>query len=137
MVGAVLANQVASDLPKQAARLARELPLAVRPQFLAFWLHAEHSSQKFGAGQQIHIKSGADALPSLTQLLISVSHAVFANAFLTGARSALALVAVVLALGVPGCLLLRRRRRQPEPSRVDDRRGEIEEPIVRPLSAVR
>jgi EmrB/QacA subfamily drug resistance transporter len=137
VVGAVLANQVAAELPKQAQRFALQVPITARPKFLAFWLHAGHSAQRFGAGQQIHIQPMPGASAALMRLVIAAARSTFANAFLNGARPALGVVAVVLALGVPGSLVLRRHRLLPEPDE-----GEVGPPPVRkpqdarPLSEV-
>ncbi len=99
VVGAVLANRVAADLPRQAARHVTQLPADLRPQFLAYWRAAGASVQQFGAGQTMHFGVPVHASPETARQIAAVYRDTFASAFLNGARPALSAVAVALVAG--------------------------------------
>jgi hypothetical protein len=96
VVGSVLANGVATELPRQAARLAAQLAPALRGHFVSGFQAASHGAQNFGAGQ-----AHGTALPAGTPHVVAVrlaalSHDVFGQAFLNAARPSLAICAIVV-----------------------------------------
>jgi EmrB/QacA subfamily drug resistance transporter len=100
VVGAILANTVASDLPKQAARVAGQVPAKFRGQFLAGFRHAGSGAQNYGAGQTQGAKLPPGTSPTVAHQLSTLAHEVFAQAFLNGVRPALASSVAALALAV-------------------------------------
>src|SRR5437868_5528706 len=51
VIGSVLANGVATALPRQAAQLAAQVPPAFRGHFVSAFERASHGAQNFGVGQ--------------------------------------------------------------------------------------
>jgi EmrB/QacA subfamily drug resistance transporter len=103
VVGAVLTNQVAAELPRQAARFVSQLPPQARAQFLAHWQAASHSTQQFGAGQTVSFQPAAGVSPEVARQIAAVYQQTFANAFLNGARPAL--LVIVIALGIAAAIV--------------------------------
>ena len=103
VIGSVLANRVASELPARAAQLAYQLPPAARGAFVARFQRASHGAQNFGARQ-----SGvADPPHSAAHHLAALSHEVFAQAFLNAARPSLVICSGILLLATGFALGLR------------------------------
>jgi hypothetical protein len=108
VIGSVLANRAASELPGQAARLASQVPAPFRSRFVAGFQRASHDSQNFGVGQGHGSAISPHASAATTQRLAILSHDVFGQAFLNAARPSLAicggvlLLAAVLATGLRG-----------------------------------
>jgi EmrB/QacA subfamily drug resistance transporter len=98
VIGSVLANRVASELPVQAANLASQVPAAYRGPFVAGFQRASHDSQSFGIGQAPAVRIGADPTHTVAQHIAAVSHEVFGQAFLNAARPSLAICAGILVL---------------------------------------
>ena len=98
VIGSVLANGVASQLPRQATDLAARVPSPYRPQFVAGFERASHSAQNFGVGQSHGAALSSHPSPAVAQHLTTLSHEVFGQAFLTAARPSLAICAGVLLL---------------------------------------
>ena len=106
VIGSVLANRVAGELPEQAVRFAPQVPAPLRGRFLAGFQRASHDSQNFGVGQA----HGTSVSPhtAAAQHLATLSHDVFGQAFLNAARPSLAicggvlLLAALLAVGLRG-----------------------------------
>jgi hypothetical protein len=99
VVGAVLANQVAADLPRQAARLVSQLPPQARAHFLAYWQAASHSVQQFGAGQTVSFQPAPGMPPAVARHIAAVYQQTFAQAFLNGRHPALIVIVVALCAG--------------------------------------
>jgi MFS family permease len=98
VIGSILANGVASELPARASRLAAQLPTPYRGQFVAGFERASHASQSFGIGQSHTAALSSDPPPAVTQQLATLSHEVFGQAFLNAARPSLAICAGILLL---------------------------------------
>jgi MFS family permease len=119
VIGSVLANQVASGLPAQAARLAAQVPTPLRGQFLAGFRQASHASQSFGIGQARTAALSSDPSPAVAHRLAVVSHEVFGQAFLNAARPSLAICAAVLLLAAALAVGLRGGRSAEAARRAD------------------
>jgi EmrB/QacA subfamily drug resistance transporter len=126
VIGSVLANRVASQLPIQAAGLASQVPAAFRGQFLAGFQRASHDSQNFGVSQSPKVVS-SDPSHAVTQHLATISHEVFGQAFLNAARPSLAICAGILVLSAVFATAFRggrtaaaARQEQPEPAVVEE-----------------
>jgi predicted MFS family arabinose efflux permease len=96
VIGSVLANRVASELPVQATHVTSQVLPAFRGRFVAAFERASQGAQNFGAGQ-----SHGTALPPQTphavaQQLAALSHEAFGQAFLNAARPSLAICAAVV-----------------------------------------
>jgi EmrB/QacA subfamily drug resistance transporter len=108
VIGSVLANRAASELPGQAARLASQVPAPFRGRFVAGFQRASHDSQNFGVGAGHGSAIAPHASAATTQHLAILSHDVFGQAFLNAARPSLAicggvlLLAAALAAGLRG-----------------------------------
>jgi EmrB/QacA subfamily drug resistance transporter len=98
VIGSVLANRVATELPDRATHLASQLPAPFRDRFVAGFERASHQSQNFGIGQTHGAGISSDPSPVVTQQLAILSHDVFGQAFLNAARPSLAICAGVLVL---------------------------------------
>jgi MFS family permease len=98
VVGSVLANRVAAELPAQAASVAGQVPAPYRRQFLAGFDRASHSSQNFGVGQTHGAVLTSDPAGTVARQIAALSHEVFGQAFLNAARPSLVICAGVLAL---------------------------------------
>jgi MFS family permease len=98
VIGSVLANRVASELPVQAAHLASRLPASYRGRFVAGFERASHESQNFGVGQAHGAALSSDPPHTVAQQLGTLSHEVFGQAFLNAARPSLAICGGVLLL---------------------------------------
>lgn len=94
VIGSVLANRVAAELPLQASAVAPQVPAPYRPQFVAGFVRASHTSQNFGVGQT-HSASGP---ASVARHLAMLGHDVFGQAFLSASRPSLIICAGVLLL---------------------------------------
>ena len=100
VVGAVLTQQVATDLPRQAARVAGQVPPAFRGRFVAAFQGSGDSSQQFGAGQT-RLQNLPHNLPASTvNELSSLARGVFDHAFLNGMRPALLTASAALLVGM-------------------------------------
>ena len=98
VIGSVLANRVATELPLQVSRFAAQVPTAFRHQFVAGFERAARHAQDFGAGQSHGIASAAGTSHATARHLAALSHDVFGQAFLSAARPSLAICAGVLIL---------------------------------------
>ena len=95
VIGSVLANGVAVELPRQAARLAGQVAPAVRGRFVAAFQQASHGAQNFGVGQS-HGALPAGTPHAVAQQLAALSHDAFGAAFLNAARPSLAICAAIV-----------------------------------------
>jgi MFS family permease len=122
VIGSVLANQVARELPAQAVHFATQVPAPFRGQFVAGFQRASHASQSFGTGQAHTPALSADPSPAVSHHLATVSHEVLAQAFLNAARPSLAicgaalLLAALLAAGLRGGRSAEAARRADSPA---------------------
>ncbi|MGI8824334.1 MAG: MFS transporter [Chloroflexota bacterium] len=107
VIGSVLANRFAEELPKQAAGVAAQVPLGYRGHFVSAFQTASHGSQNFGAGQSTGGSLPAHASQAAAQHLATLGHEVFSQAFLNAARPSLAVAVVALIAGALFTTLLR------------------------------
>lgn len=98
VIGSVLANRVASELPVQAAAYAARLPAGLRGQFVASFRRASHGSQNFGTGQSHGVALTSDPPRAIMHQIAALSYDVFGQSFLSAARLSLILCAAVLLL---------------------------------------
>ncbi|HEX6509420.1 MAG TPA: DHA2 family efflux MFS transporter permease subunit [Chloroflexota bacterium] len=98
VIGSVLANRVASELPGEAVHFASQVPASYRGQFVAGFQKASHHAQNFGVDQSHSSVLSAPAPQAVAQRLAAASHDVFGQAFLNAARPSLAICAGVLLL---------------------------------------
>jgi len=121
VVGSVLANRVAGELPVQAVHVAARVALPWRDHFVAAFERASHGAQNFGAGQ-----SYAAALPpgtsqDVARQLAVLAHEAFGRAFLNAARPSIAICAGVVVLAVLFAGGLRGGRSAADARRVESR----------------
>ncbi len=99
VLGAVLTNQVANELPKQAARVAPQVPAPYRPYFIHALRSSGHGAQQFGAGQ-LHPRGLPSNIPAATvNQLTALTRDVFDHAFLNGMRPSIAVAIIALLTG--------------------------------------
>ena len=125
VIGSVLANRVASELPRQAAQLASQAPPALRGHFVAAFQRAGHSAQNFGVGQSHDAALASQTPHAVTGQMSALAHEAFGRAFLNAARPSLALCAIVVVIAALFASGLRggrsaERARRDEPSRLGD-----------------
>ncbi|MGA7911832.1 MAG: DHA2 family efflux MFS transporter permease subunit [Candidatus Dormiibacterota bacterium] len=108
-VGALLQSSLASNLKTEAINRAVALPQQFRQQFINGFSNAASGGLQVGAGQTgaaTHLPPGVPA--QVIQLLQSISHDVFVNAFLDALKSTLYLPIGVLLVGALATLMIRR-----------------------------
>jgi EmrB/QacA subfamily drug resistance transporter len=98
VIGSLLANRVASELPHQAARVASQVPAPVRGRFVAAFQTASQGAQDFGTGQSHGAVSPSDPPHALVQHVAALVHEVYGQAFLNAARPSLVICAGVVIL---------------------------------------
>jgi hypothetical protein len=109
-VGAIMQNQVASDLKEEAAKRAAGLPAAYRGQFVEGFQHAAKGGLEVGAGQQgiaQHLPANvpADVAGQLKQL----AGEVFSHGFVDAMKPTMGLPVLVVLIGAAACLGITRR----------------------------
>ena len=100
VIGSLLANRVATALPRQAAQLAAQVPPAFRGRFVSGFERASHGAQNFGVGQTHGAALPPDTPSTVVRQLAALSHDAFGQAFLSAARPSLAICAVVVVIAV-------------------------------------
>jgi EmrB/QacA subfamily drug resistance transporter len=119
VLGAVLTNQVAGELPKQAVRVAGQVPAQYRHYFIAALRSSGHGAQQFGAGQ-LHPRGLPASIPAATvQQLTALTREVFAQAFLNGMRAPMVVAIVALLLGALTATFMRGGRSAADARRVE------------------
>ncbi len=96
VIGSVLANRVASELPLQATHLATRVLPPFRGRFVAAFEQASQGAQNFGAGQAHDAALPTGTPHAVVQQLAALSHQAFGQAFLNAARPSLAICAAVV-----------------------------------------
>ena len=109
VVGAVLQNQLVTQLAAHAAAASTKLPPAYRQRFVQAFAQASQGGLQVGPGQ-----SGAAALPAgippaIAKQLQVIVHSVFTNAYVDTLRPTLAIPISLMVLGAVSTLLVRRR----------------------------
>ena len=109
-IGALLQNQLATDLHNRAVSFATQLPAQAQAPFVDGFSKAAKSGLEVGRGQ-----SGTNlALPAgipaqVAQQIQQVAHAVFIQAFVDAMRPTMALAIAVILLAAIGALWARNR----------------------------
>ena len=109
-IGALLQNQLATDLHNRAVSFATQLPTQAQAPFVDGFSKAAKSGLEVGRGQ-----SGTNlALPAgipaqVAQQIQQVAHAVFTQAFVDAMRPTMALAIAVILLAAIGALWARNR----------------------------
>jgi EmrB/QacA subfamily drug resistance transporter len=99
VLGAVLTNQVAGELPKQAIRVAGQVPAQYRHYFITALRSSGHGAQQFGAGQ-LRPRGLPSSIPASTvNQLIALTRDAFDHAFLNGMRAPMAVAIIALLIG--------------------------------------
>lgn len=112
VVGAVLQKQLVSNMQTGAGAAATQLPSSVRDQFIGAFANAGRSGLEVGRGQ-----SGVTPVPaglpgSDAHQILQLIHDVFVNAFVLSVRPALAVPAILMAVGAVCATLIVRRAAQ-------------------------
>jgi EmrB/QacA subfamily drug resistance transporter len=127
VIGAILANAVAHNLPSQASKVVHQLP----PQFQAAFTHmvlvASHSAQSYGTGQTRPAHIAAGTPPAVIREFGILTKFVFEHAFLDALRPSLAVCAAGLLLAALTATLLRGGKTAHDARRVD---VPAEEPVA-------
>ena len=104
-VGALLQNQLASDLHTQAVHFAARVPKAYQAKFIAGFSHVSSGGFQVGRGQTgAHLPKNLPA--HVVQQLQALAEAVFKHAFLDAMKPSLSLAIGVLVLGAVVALFM-------------------------------
>ncbi|HKF18068.1 MAG TPA: DHA2 family efflux MFS transporter permease subunit [Candidatus Dormibacteraeota bacterium] len=109
IAGAVLQNRLASALHERALADAPQLPPQLRQGFVSGFADAAGSGLEVGRGQSGGVQLPARLPPQAMQLVQRLAHDVFANAYTTAMRPALAVAVAGLLIGALSCGLIARR----------------------------
>lgn len=107
VVGAVLANSVAHNLPVQASHVVKRLPAQMQVPFLHIVTVSSHSSESFGTGQQRKVPPIPGAPLQAIRMMGGLLKYVFDHAFLDALRPSLLACAAALLLAALTATLLR------------------------------
>src|SRR6266571_5354521 len=116
-IGALLQNQLATDLHNRAVSFATQLPAQAQAPFVDGFSRAAKGGLEVGRGQSgtsLALPAGIPA--QLAQHIQQVAHAVFTQAFVDAMRPTMALAIVVILLAAIGALWTRN-----QPSRIQSR----------------
>ena len=111
VIGAVLQNQLASQLHDQAVAYSSQVPAAFRGRFVDGFSHAASSGFQVGAGQTGGAQLPAGVPAAVVHSLQTLFKTVFDVAYTNAVRPTLAVSIVVLAIGAVSCLFLERRQK--------------------------
>ena len=120
VVGAVLANSVAHNLPVQAAKVAPRLPQQFRAVFTHAVQSASGSSQSYGAGQKQSVPIPPGTPIAVVREVGGLMKYVFDHAFLDALRPSLLACAAALLLAALTATLLRGGRSAHDARRVEE-----------------
>src|SRR6266581_1634285 len=116
-IGALLQNQLATDLHNRAVSFATQLPAQAQVPFVDGFSRAAKGGLEVGRGQSgtsLALPAGIPA--QLAQHIQQVAHAVFTQAFVDAMRPTMALAIAVILLAAIGALWTRN-----QPSRIQSR----------------
>ncbi|HYM96525.1 MAG TPA: hypothetical protein VET26_04435, partial [Candidatus Sulfotelmatobacter sp.] len=111
-IGALLQNQLATDLHARAVGYASQLPSPARAPFVGGFSQAARAGLQVGRGQTGTSGSLPAGIPTqLAQQIQHVAHLVFSQAFVDAMRPTLALAMAVILVAAVGSLAARHRGR--------------------------
>jgi len=109
-IGALLQNQLATDLHNRAVTFATQLPAQAQAPFVDGFSRAAKAGLEVGRGQSgTSLTLPAGILPQVAQQIQQVAHAVFTQAFVDAMRPTMALAIVVILVAAVGALWARNR----------------------------
>jgi hypothetical protein len=125
-IGALLQNQLATDLHHRAVGFATQLPVQAQAPFIDGFSRAAKAGLQVGRGQSgTNLKVPAGTPAQVVAQVQQVAHAVFTQAFVDAMRPTMALAIAVILLAAIGALWARnqpsgahRRNAQPEEASV-------------------
>jgi MFS family permease len=107
-IGALLQNQLASDLHNRAVSYATQLPAQAQAPFVDGFSKAAKAGLQVGRGQSGTSLSLPEGIPApVAQQIQQVAHAVFTQAFVDAMRPTMALAIVVILAAAVGALWAR------------------------------
>ena len=106
VVGAILYNQLATDLKGQAIKYAAQLPAKARDGFINGFSHAASGGLQVGRGETGAGHIPGNVPPALKHQMNVLAGDVFDHAFLLAMKPALAVCIVVLVLGAGATLFM-------------------------------
>lgn len=109
VIGAVLQNQLVSNMQTGAGAAATRLPPSVRDQFIRAFANAGRNGLEVGRGQSGGAPVPAGIPASAAHQVVQLIHEVFVNAFVLSVRPALAVPAILMAIGALCATLIVRR----------------------------
>ena len=113
-IGALLQNQLATDLHRRAISFATQLPVAAQSPFVDGFSRAAKSGLEVGRGQSGTNVPLPAALPAqLAQQIQHVAHLVFTQAFVDAMRPTMALAIGVILVAAVGAFAVRNRPSRP------------------------
>jgi EmrB/QacA subfamily drug resistance transporter len=117
-IGALLQNQLASDLQSRAVSYSQQLPSAVRAPFVDGFSQAARAGLQVGRGQTGSSVSLPVGIPTqVAQQIQHVAHLVFTQAFVDAMRPTMALAIAVILVAAVGSSGARNRGRIDEAQR--------------------
>jgi EmrB/QacA subfamily drug resistance transporter len=109
-IGALLQNQLATDLHNRAVGFATQLPAQAQTPFVDGFSKAAKAGLEVGRGQSgTSLTLPAGIPPQVAQQIQQVAHAVFTQAFVDAMRPTMALAIVVILVAAVGALWARNR----------------------------
>lgn len=118
VVGAVLQNQLATQLHDQAVAYSAQIPAAFRSKFVSGFSNAGSQGLQVGRGQTgTSAAIPASVPPAIRQSLAQIGHDVFANGYIGAMRPSLVVPVIAMAVASASCLLIQRRARAAEVER--------------------
>jgi EmrB/QacA subfamily drug resistance transporter len=110
-IGALLQNQLATDLHTRAVSYSAQLPSQVQGPFVDGFSRAARAGLEVGRGQTgTSLAIPATVPVQVAQHIQQVAHAVFTQAFVDAMRPTMALAIVVILVAAAGALGVRNRR---------------------------
>jgi MFS family permease len=108
-VGALLQNRLAVSLTSQARLRTAGLPPSAQQHIISGFQAASRNGAGIGAGQGGRISLPAGLPASLVPQVERITHAIFANGYVSAMRGTLVMPLAVLLVGAFSCLLVQRK----------------------------
>jgi EmrB/QacA subfamily drug resistance transporter len=109
-IGALLQNQLATDLHRRAVEYAGELPVQAQSRFVSGFSDAARAGLQVGRGQTgTSVTVPADSPAQVGQQIETVARTVFAHAFVDAMRPTMALAIAAVVLAAVGAVAVRNR----------------------------
>jgi EmrB/QacA subfamily drug resistance transporter len=126
VIGSILTNRTAGQMPKQTAEAARHLAPALRDHLVSTMRAASHGSPNFGSGQAGSPKLPAGTSPAIAHQVPAILHQAFAHSYLSATRVALPVVVIALVAGALASGLMRGGRTAEAARKVQQPAVEVE-----------